>query len=369
MQEQHEVLDQQTEVVVLAENGLGFGEGTISARKIVSEEFLRSGVELLQNNKSTLFVKVAPNVTDDGCGDGRRTKQGGLRRFGEVVKEKLLRPKVFGGGIVVFPSMLRNLKGAPGTDENGQRETVLGDREYGARQAKELLHLTFGAHTGSHAEGEKCGCGAIDLTPEINHNIVKMESNIISTLQVVYGNEGFETNRDAITAALNVYKAMDSEYEIYNANKQEAPENQRPNYYADAGGIKTKKLLDKEGALIAELEGEHKEIIVILNDVEDTTFSQPEFEKLLKRQLGEAVPDIELPQAFAVDVWRGRRYAEHAANIAVENGWADDREFARQQAYADFLIRTLATSGTLTAGDQPVVGHFRPGKHDFALIG
>jgi hypothetical protein len=60
-------------------------------------------------------------------------------------------------------------------------------------------------------------------------------------------------------------------------------------------------------------------------------------------------------------------YADAVAQIAVENIPNIDFEEARKKAYADFLIRTLAVSATLTAGDQPVLARMRAGHADFAL--
>jgi hypothetical protein len=60
-------------------------------------------------------------------------------------------------------------------------------------------------------------------------------------------------------------------------------------------------------------------------------------------------------------------YADAAAQIAAENIPGIDVEEARKKAYADFLIRTLAVSATLTAGDQPVLARMRAGHADFAL--
>jgi hypothetical protein len=60
-------------------------------------------------------------------------------------------------------------------------------------------------------------------------------------------------------------------------------------------------------------------------------------------------------------------YADVIAKMATENLPNIDFEDARKKAYADFLIRTLGVSATLTAGDQPVYARMRAGHEDFAL--
>ena len=59
-------------------------------------------------------------------------------------------------------------------------------------------------------------------------------------------------------------------------------------------------------------------------------------------------------QAFVVDVWRGRMYATLVAVEALRV-LKLDQAWAYKVAYADFLMRTCATSATLTAGDQPAI--------------
>ncbi|OYX53564.1 hypothetical protein B7Y92_02280, partial [Candidatus Saccharibacteria bacterium 32-50-13] len=59
-------------------------------------------------------------------------------------------------------------------------------------------------------------------------------------------------------------------------------------------------------------------------------------------------------QAFSVDVWRGRAIADKVAEVAQAEDPTADADHAWKVAYADFLVRTLAVAGTLTAGDLPV---------------
>ena len=120
----------------------------------------------------------------------------------------------------------------------------------------------------------------------------------------------------------------------------------------------------ENGAVVKELRGGHMEDFIIVNDVEGTTFDQRKLaEKLKEAGVAEEV------QAFVVDTWRGRMYAEKVADIAEKypTEVGTDKETVRAQAYADFLIRTLAVSATLTKGDLPVIGRCDATKQHYAL--
>jgi hypothetical protein len=96
---------------------------------------------------------------------------------------------------------------------------------------------------------------------------------------------------------------------------------------------------------------------LVVNKIEGTTFDQRAFDEEMHAQGVEGTA-----QAFVVDEWRGRMYADFIADMAAEEGV--DRNLAYKKAYADFWIRTLAVSSTLTAGDQPVF--LRQEKQDAA---
>jgi hypothetical protein len=202
-----------------------------------------------------------------------------------------------------------------------------------------------GAHTDNHAKGEACGCGAIDKYPEITKNALKYRANIEATLRALYG-ESYEENVSAIESVFATYQAVSDD----------------ETYFSNAAGKTTMDLIKQDGAVVKELSDQHLEAYVILNDIEGTTFDQRKFDTKLKNAGVESEP-----QAFVVDIWRGRMYADATAKIAVENIPNVEFEEARKKAYADFLIRTLAVSSTLTAGDQPVHARMRTGHADFAL--
>lgn len=266
--------------------------------------------------------------------------------MGEKIREDYSksrrRAKVFGGGLIVASSMRRVLTGQPTNNE-----TVYNDRE----QAAELLKargIEFGAHTDSSANGDTCGCGAIDKYPAITANVVKYRSDITATLKALYG-DTFEENQSAIETVFDFYETLVSNH---------------PEYFNDASGKKTMELIEDSGSVIKVLTDEHKEGLIVANDIDGTTFDQREFDRILKEQLGEDSAQI---QVFTFDAWRGRMYAEAVVDsFGIED--ENDRMQAERVAYADFLIRsTLAVAATLTPGDQPVIGRMYSEKHNVSL--
>jgi len=349
----HDVVEfeknKQIEVLLLAPNGLGFGEGSISVqRQLESGELspraLEVGEKIIMNDPD-VFVPVDADADDDGCGDGRPaakvfrlidTESG---REKEFFNKSRRRAKVFGGGLVVASSMWRTIAG-----EISSGETVLGDREFIADELTEL-GIKFGAHTDNHAEGEKCGCGAIDKYPEITVNAIKFETNIRGVLKVLYG-DSYDDNIAAIDSVFEKYRGL--------AVNQE--------YFSNASGVKTMDLLLDKGAVVKELADDHLEDFIVVNDVEGTTFDQRVFDEKLKAAGIEGTA-----QAFVVDTWRGRMYADAVAKIAQKHLENVNLETMRKEAYADFLIRTLAVAGTLTQNDQPTYGRVSVEKKHFAL--
>ena len=331
--------EHQTAVVeLIAPDGLGFGEGGISVKSQIDQGILTPDTprhihEFLTNNPEA-FKQV--EVDDDGCGDGRPwTKiiqeyrdENGQKKIQLFGKSKL-RAKVFGGGLVAAASMWRAIQGAP-QDE----QTVGGDRTFMAGKLAEI-GFSHGAHSDDHAEGENCGCGAIDKYPVITANAIKYRPQITGALEALYGDE-FEDNKSEIEQVFGVYEAL-------------AESN---GYFADASGRQSMEQILDSGAVVKELAGHHIEETIVINDVEGTTLDQQLFTETVKNAGGDERPRI--VQAFSVDVWRGRAIADRVAEVAQAEDPTADADHTWKVAYADFLVRTLAVAGTLTAGDLPV---------------
>ncbi len=325
-------------VQLIAPDGLGFGEGGISVKEqvkqgILTEEAPKHIYDLLTNDPNAFKTVEA---SDDGCGDGRpwnkviqQVSEGDQKSI-RLYKTSLLRAKVFGGGLVAASSMLRTIKGAPSAED-----TVGQDRELMARELKRL-NFEHGAHSDDHAEGDNCGCGAIDKYPVVTANAVKYRNEITTVLEGLYG-DTFEQNQDAINTTFEVYGSIDG----------------TPEYLSDASGKQSMDQIIQSGAIVKELAGRHVEETIVINDVAGTTLDQPYFTQTVKN----ACVEMQKPQtiqAFSVDVWRGKEIADLVATVACEQDPSLDLDNTKRLAYADFLIRTLAVAATLTAGDLPV---------------
>ncbi len=330
-----------TTVSLIAPEGLGFGEGGISVKSQIEQGILKpetpTHIYEFLTNDSRAFKPI--ETQDDGCGDGRpwrkvvqkiRDENGEYSlRFSDTSK---YRAKVFGGGLVTASSMWRAIQGTPSNSD-----TVGNDRTFMASKLAER-NIIHGAHTDDHAEGESCGCGAIDKYPAISENALKYREQITATLELLYGAE-FEENQHHIDKAFAVYSDIV----------------QSQNYFSDASGKLSMEVILDSGAVVKELSGHHIEETIVINDVEGTTLDQRLFTETIKNNSGKEKPRI--VQAFSVDIWRGKQLAKQVAEIATEHEASMDVEAVEKLAYADFLIRTLAVAATLTAGDLPVFSH------------
>ena len=335
-------------VEILTSEGLGFGHGSISVMEQLESgeltaEARAAAYEIIMNDPR-VFLPV--ETIDDGCGDGRPTSRifrlidSPAGKSKEFLNKSRRRAKVFGGGLVAASSMWRTVNGAA---HNG--ETVFGDRAFIADELRKR-DIQFGGHTDNHADGANCGCGAIDKYPDITKNALLYEENIRGVLTALYGND-YDANEDAIDVAFGNYKTL---------TEDDA-------YFSNASGKKTEELMLERGAVLKELSDSHLEDFIVINDVEGVSFDQPMLDALLKeKNISDTV------QAFVIDTWRGRMYASAIADIAKVKLGREDSEHIEKVAYADFLIRTLAVSGTLTAGDLPVLGHRAETKPHYALV-
>lgn len=285
-------------------DGLGFGEGSISYndRQDVDTGLL-SQVEALIASPDIL---VAIEADDDGCGDGREV---GVVYEGEEIKKRSLhRPKVFGGGVMMAVAGRIGLGHAYGEtlyETIDASKAILVDRG-----------LPYGAHSSKHANEQKSDCGAIDKAPIIISNAKKYRQQITGTITAL----GVET------AGLD---------DVMNAFEQYDAESQEPNY----SGAKVVDEIRRGGRVVKELNDDHLEMYIVLNDVVDTTVNQ---EKVREISGGKV-------QAFGVDVWRMK---ERAGSMYPESKGFNDND--RHEVFLSELVYTLATAATLTKGDLPV---------------
>ena len=308
------------ELSCIAPNGVGYGEGAISAcgrashpNYPVTQEDVRAATQVLIERHDDIIIPI--EADDDGCGDGRPTE-----RIVEGVGTPRVRAKIFGGGVLVATSMWRAIRGAPNEDE-----TFLSDSAYIARRlTSHAIH--YGAHTDTHAHGNTCGCGAIDK--------FRRTVQASGTFQ--------EQIRETARLWADTTEVMEQVFET------RAHVAASTSYVGDAIGSDMMALMLREGAIVKELRGDHLETIVIFNNEPGTTVDQ--------QRIADILSQAGLPagmQAFVVDTWRGEMYAQAVADIAATRGF--DHNQAARVAQADFYINQLSVAATLTAGDLPVL--------------
>ncbi|MBM3210181.1 hypothetical protein FJZ39_02480 [Candidatus Saccharibacteria bacterium] len=324
------------QIDIIAPNGLGFGEGSISASAQLksgelSPEAYNAGLDILQHD-NRVVQPIDSDAVDDGCGDGRPAAavycvEGGERKY---FNKSRRRAKVFGGGLVAFTSMQRSvaqvLDGAEPTN-------LASDHKNSASNLRELKIL-YGAHTDTHAHGDNCGCGAIDKYPLITANALAYRQQITDVVELFYNSDKSSEKTKLVNAVFESYKTLASSTD----------------YFAGTNGKVTMDYIESDGAVIKQLSDNHLEDYVFFNEIEDTTFDQRKFDEIMKERGIDSTA-----QVFAVDMWRGRMYADAAAKLHVAH--AQDAERYQQAcdvAFVDFIIRTAATAATLTDGSLPV---------------
>ncbi len=296
-------------------DGLEFGEGTISLNDRLDGQVnqidhvtVLQVESVIESHDILVPVDVDDDllpIEDDGCGDGRAVKRIFKGRF--ELKRSLNRAKAFGGGLVMAVASTIGSGKASGQQLNAVFDNGMIDLE--------KKSIPYGAHTDDHASGPNGGCGAIDKSPFIIHNVSKYQEQIRATIkQLTQG--GYDENK---------LKQIFSNYQSYGLELQDDD--------SYSGREIAEKILDKS-KVVKELEGPHLETHIVINTVHGFTVNQ------------EAIRQISgsKAQVFAVDAW----HMQDIANKLYEDP-SDQVE-----AYLSMLVYTLATAATLTKGDLPV---------------
>lgn len=311
------------DIKILAPEGTGLGEGSISRKKR-----LQSGeISLLDIQKveqiiidPTYYVPV--EFGDDGCVDGR-----GTERSYQVINEKTMphmsgqpevihfkrsghRSKIAGGSMNIGWVMNRVINGPP---QDG--ETLVDDWRKTA-QTLDANGIEYGGHTDSHTEAPNCGCGALDKSVAIIGLAVSYRSEIN---ELVKNLKGQNFNQVAFDDAMDTLTAI----------------SQNDQYTQGASGQVAIRILEENGAVIKELGGQHNEVAIVRNHVPGTTFDQA--------RLNAETDDK--TQVFVDDVWRREV-------LAASLGGGHDDLIARADHAGEII--TIATTIALTDGSQAI---------------
>ena len=295
---------QNIEVACIAENGLGYGEGTISSAE-VDTDVLQHVLETIDSDDILVAIdkdKEGNLIDDDGCGDGREVAN--IYEGTKVRERSLHRAKIFGGGATMAVAALVGQGKKKDVDLQDLFSTAIGDL------AKH--DLPFGAHTDDHASGDNCGCGAIDKAPRIIENVGRYEEQIAEAATLILGSD------EGVQQVIDNFKKYDA------AHRDQA--------YRGSGVMEE---IIEDGKIVKELSGAHQEVAIVLNMVPGYTIDQQQIR---------SVSD-DKAQVFGVDVPR---------LVTVSERLYPDDEVAQKQAFISMVVYTLATAGTLTKGDLPV---------------
>lgn len=301
------------EASVLAPDGLGYGEGTISAAEVEATltEEEKAALDAAPNSPKFLIDVTSES---DGCGDGRAVNK--VIENEKVVDTDSTRKKVFGGGAAMMAASFIG---------NGMAKGNLSETFTTSMSHLRAKGIEFGAHTDNHAKGENCGCGAIDKAPTAIANITKYQ-NDIRTNMALLGQDAEIT--EVVLKNFADYGTVIAENTEYTG--------------ADVMG----QIL-KSGKMVKELADGHLEARVYLNFVPGKTVNQGFIRQATN---GKA-------QAFSVDVYRMVEIAEKAfaypENATEEQ--VEQTDLTRKTAVASQVAYTLGVAATLTKGDIPVV--------------
>lgn len=200
------------------------------------------------------------------------------------------------------------------------RGTFLDDAE---SMIAQFIRLGFspGGHRDENSAGKSgVGCGAIDGMDKIlgamtNPHLVEDHKRIVKSLL------GGDFNRDNYLRVLGAAQVVNGRSEEYFRNRESIIDILEKRYEKS----------------IAVLKGQHKECLVIVNMVPNTTLSSNHF--------SEKYDGI---QAFGYDLWRSRQMAERILPLPSQ-------ELDRQRFVMARIMSTISTLMALTDGSQKLI--------------
>jgi len=277
--------------------------GPVSAERLVTQkETTREKLEHAAEHINDFYVSVNPKAKTR-CIDGRHDPE---------MDETNLGPQVPGGapGAAIAYRL--------GVDKDDlTRGTFLDDAE---TMIAQFIRLGFspGGHRDELSDGKNAvGCGAID---GMNRILATMAdpTRIEDHKRIVKALLGNDFNRDHYLRVLGAALVVNGRSDEYFRNREAIID-----------------ILEKRFAKsISVLKGEHKEGLVIVNMVPNTTLSSNRF--------AEKYDGV---QAFGYDLWRSRQMAERILPLPSQ-------EIDRQRFVMARIMSTVSTLMVLTDGSQ-----------------
>lgn len=333
----------------LSSSQIDFAVGILTSHaggKITEEEAVvykeKYGLENINSTTGPLFVKTS-HTARSRCVDGRcilhyneRDSEMADRELGPMIAAGTA------GAGLTFRMTLQALGGEllskgkklVGVDEKplvaARGEANLGKDIGAITEIFEENELKVGGHGDTHAaeSKEKTGCGAIDNMELIVATMAKagrieeLQNLTKAMLREKYSEKAFNA---LVTQAL--YMASQDEYF---ENKSEA----------------LVELMKHDKDSVSELDGDHKEALVIVNYVTDTTFHRDRFSHVQGDEVG----------AFNYDIWRTFEVAKVLTSDKVIPDLDDnEREYAEALFYTARTMFTVGTLMVLTDGSLELV--------------
>lgn len=310
------------EALLVAPDGLGFGEGDISAKQRLEDprDPLTPGVMTTVHDTVTqgeILIPISRDedgqlLTDDGCGDGRGVNM--VMRGVNVLKKSLNRAKVFGGGLTMGIAARIGLGKADGKIKSLYMSEADKFKHFG---------IDYGAHIDEDFGEKNSGCGAIDKAPENIENVTKYKKQIVQTIDAVSSHLFAEEDLDDLPEIIEEVFSNYKDYHDEHSNE-------------DHAGAEIIDVAAEEKKVVKELDSKegHREVAIVLNLVPDMTVDQ----ELVRERTNNVA------QVFGVDIPRLQKIANRR--------YSDEKQ--RKTAFVSMLAYTLSTAATLTDGTLPV---------------
>ncbi len=332
----------------------GFGLGSISYDRYMKESLLNQQLAKEVREIISKGVCIADcDHQDDGCIDGRCVDEIAipegdhfdLKRVDD--NEKHERAKVAGGGLLTGLAMFKAIgEGLVSPDE---------DLRYLATSlAKQGIYC--GAHTGAHGsiQNQKTDCGANDKFDEILKNAILNEGSVSritkELLKPLENNMVEGVYQDALHSWNNVLTHTDNFSQSNGSTRLDS---------IKKGILSTQEegRLGSKVSVLKHLKGNHNEIFVIINYAQGRTFSQTALRNIIHNH-HPGLDGGQLPQVFALDMWRVNDLAKCIANIPKKDSpyrrtteQINHRYMVSLYAGTSFQVSTYLT---LTDGSLPL---------------
>jgi len=270
------------------------------------------------------FVEVSPN-SPVRCIDGRPKKGNLFRRAVDIIHAKL-GPQTPGG----TPAVALAIRIAE-FDRLPKDKTIVDDLNM-AKERYDALGLAFppGNHEDDHPNPHKTGCGAIDKMPEILAHMTNAEALpiIANYAKSIIGEDFTDEAFRNVIERLHIINGKEFKRSYLIQDKD--------------GSYRYKSLIPEQVRklsghdAIEQVEGEHKELFLVINKVEGTTFNRDHF----------CLDSENEAQAFNYDYW----FVKYRADRLYANDPATRAEFLIAKTMYAVSTAMVLTDGSLEVG-------------------